>query len=470
MSGKHRTKTQNVSPLVKALQQKAVTNQGRGRRRIVRERAGPTSRNDYLASLLDPINNTGVGIPDFDTYPSAKVHTSKRIRVTTDASGNWVLLFRPNVYRGVFYPGIDGATGNYHCVQSRTAGSVAPASPAGTTFASVEGVMTATDLAFFATNYSSVRPVSACLKTENIAAALTITGDLFTTTLPAESLPFPASYSTLAATGIETAVALPNPTYLSPADIMSGVGQLESVTRETITTWKPEGPESYIYSSQPADTTAVAVTDGASTGFFSNEWWVAGSTNTPALQDVKYYLPERYDAAFSTGVFQALTPSVANGAIKNIREPNNKLPFILLKLEGCPPSTVVMELEIIINWECIPRNSVTALMPTTPSYAVPDELAQATNVMQMIPATHYPGSDSNMRANQLRASALQSTSHLYEPTVARKEAVTGQSMWTRFRRGAASVLSRLAAPLALIPKAGPLLSGGAALIGNLLGR
>lgn len=470
MPGKNRAKAQNVSPLIKALQQKAPVNQGRGRRRIVKERAGPTSRNDYLASLLDPITVTGVGIPDFDTYPSAKVHTSKRIRVTTDASGNWVLLFRPNVYRGLFYPGIDGTTGNYHCVQSRTAGSAAPAAPAGTTFAAVDGVMTATDLAFFATNYSSVRPVSACLKTENIAAALTITGDLFTATLPAEALPFPASYSTLAAVGIETSVELPTPTYVSPDNIMSGVGQLESVTRETITTWKPEGPESYNYSIQPEETAATTITDGASTGFFTNQWWVAGSTNTPATQDVNYYLPERFDAAFSTGVFQALTPSVANGATKNIREPNNKLPFILLKLEGCPPSTVVMELEIIINWECIPRNSVTALMPTTPSYAVPDELAQATNVMQMIPATYYPGSDSNMRANQLRAAALESSTHLYEPKIARKDAVTGQSLWTRFRKGAAAVLNRLAAPLALIPKAGPLLSGGAALIGNLLGR
>lgn len=439
----------------------------RGRARTVTDK-GSNRRNDYLATLLDPENVKGVGIPDFDTYPANCVQTSKRFRVTTDAAGNWCAVLTPAMYRGILYPGIDGATGNYHSVSARN-GPTAPAAPAGTTFAAIDSVITDNDRAFFCTNYASIRPVSMAVKTEPIGPALTMSGDLLCTTLPAEAQVFPASYSTLAATGFETLNLLENPTYVSPADVMSGKGQLESLTRETVTTWRPEGPVSYEYASVPANALNSAIVDAASVGNYANQFWVAGSANPPATADVAYFFNKRFNAAASTGIQNSAGPSVVSAFTRTQAENDILQPTILLQVEGGPVSTIVMEVEVLINWECIPRNAVSALIPTMITYANPDELAQAGNVIHSIPATHYPGTPS-MPANNIRTLAIQSTGHLYDPSIHRQDAVTGASLFTRIRRGVGGFLKGAAGVLMGVPKAGPLLSGGAALLGSLLSR
>jgi hypothetical protein len=437
----------------------------RGRPRTVVD-GGSNRRNDYLATLLDPENVKGVGIPDFDTYPSSRIQTSKRIRVTSDAAGNWTAAIKPCLHRGILYPGIDGATGNYHSVAQRLGGAAAPA---GTTFATAESPVTDNDRAYLCANYASIRPVSMVVKTEPIAAALTMAGDLLVTTCPAEEQLFPASYSTLAATGIENSSIAQQPCYVGPADVMSGKGQLESLSREVAVTWKPEGPTSYQYATVSSDPSSSAVVEQGSVGFFGNRWWVPGTATTPASYDIFYLLQLSVNAGAGAGIQNAAAASVSNAMYLLQVEPNIYQPSILLKIEGAPVSTAVIELEIIINWEAIPRNAVSALMPTSFSPHIPDELAQATNVLAQIPPAYYPGTPS-MPANEIRDIAMQSATHLYDGKTHRRDAVTGASLFTRFRRGVGSLLSKASGALLGIPKAGPLLSGGAALLGSLLQR
>lgn len=457
--------------LVAKLQSKASGGYGRGRARTVKEGGGPSRRNDYLATLLDPENVKGVGIPDFDLTPSSKIQTSKRIRVTTDASGNFTAVIMPCMYRGIIKPGIDGTTGNYHLVGVVNGAAPMPAFPVGSTNATTDSVITDNDRAYLCANFEAIRPVSMAVKSEVIGAALTMSGDLLLARTTSEGLWFPASFSTLAPLGIESNAftSLPNPTYVSPADVMSGKGQLESLSREAVVTYIPEGPKSYDYVTVPTNASATAVVEEGSSGCYVNKWFVAGSTSSPGNNDCLYLLPWSINSALPPGVGDAVGPTVANSAYLMTFEPNVRQPGVVVKIEGAPASTAVIELEIIVNWEALARNSVTALVPTAPTFSNPDELAQANNIVSNIPAAYYPGTPA-MPANQIRTLAVQAAGHLYTPGVHRQDAITGVSLFTKLRRGVGGLLKSAAGALAAIPKAGPLLSGGAALLGSLMSR
>lgn len=421
----------------------------------------PTERNDYFASLLDPIGVTGVGIPDFDTYPSLKVQTSHRARVTTDASGNFTLCVKPALRNGVISPGIDGVTGNYHMVAA-VAAAAAIQAPVGSSLATVGQILNTTDQAFFQANYESIRPVSFAIKTENISPALDMSGVLMITQIPAEAQPFPASFSTLIASGIESVAPLGVPTFTSPDDIMGARGQLESATREAIISWCPEGPESYMY--QQAETL-----ENGCVGWRSMPLTLAASASVAPNADYLYNLPRVYRQVLDIGAPNAAGATVVNMGYDFDELTTVQTPSIVLRWEGCPASTPIAEIEYVCNWECIPKVATTSILPVTASPANPDELAQASNIMPMLPRASYPGTPS-MPANAALALAKRSTTHLYDKTISRKSAIEGRSVWTDVRQGAGALLKSAAPFLLKVPLAGPLLSGGAALIGSLLSR
>lgn len=453
---------------------KPTINQPATRTVVVEERharrpaSGPkptrsTGRNDYLATLLDPAEVKGVGIPDFDSRRAFAMHTRSRyvVRTRPSITKDIIIAVRPNPDDGLINFGYDPTAqagkpnvSTWHCM---LAGSVDL--PATSSAATTADVVNGPDKALMYADFESFRPVSMGVRFVPEQAPLNASGLVHCiANVPANGVVFGPDSAGLSAGDYYGGISVEiYPSLSQDAPMFNRLDQIAAVAdhsspvlREFSAVWTPETPNDFEY--LPVGSTAVAL---QTSGYVRTEYinTVTGNLNVYALS--RHYV-------------QSTEMNGAGGFTVDFG--SHPYPAILFAFEGASDFDLVLgELVFDINWEMIPRPGLTALLPTHSQPANPLDLAQASNVMQLVPKVFDPA-DTSAPASAAMSAARASTSDLYTPSIPTKSALEGTSFWSRLK-GGVSKISRYAAPfLAGVPKIGPLLSVGAGLLSSVLGR
>lgn len=407
---------------------------------------GPTQRNDYLATLLDPIGVQGVGIPDFDTRKVITCATHARQIVTTDAGGNAIFCFRPTAVSGGLRLGCNASGDELHCN-----GSILNL-PVGYTAAVPFALLKSSDVQLFQADFVQVRPVSFAVKFVPTQAILNAQGMLHVVDyIGGEAIPFPLDIPSMEAGGLSTALGIGinaqnEPVFTSLKEIAASADHTNTMTTTTITAWTPDLPTSFDWNGM-----------GGQAGEAETTGWTleahASTVGPPTVSN--YYVWRKFLQAYSTLGTDDFFPTN-----------DSPLPTMVYAFEGGTPATTIGEFEFFINWEAIPRPNLSSILPTRVTPSMPDELAQASNIMQVVPKTYYP-SQPKMPQTAIRPTLMSSTTHLYDGTD-RKAAVTGTSLWDKIKAGASKVLGLAAPLLTAIPKIGMVLGPGAAMVSRML--
>lgn len=417
----------------------------------------PTCRNDYLASLLDPFNGAGVGIPDFDTNKVLTSTTRYRYPIATNAGGFAVYAFQPAFNNGGIKVGSNEDGSVLHCMTATSANL--GTDDAAFTFSLVKSA----DRTLFQADFLSVRPVSMGVKFVPTQAATAIEGLLHVVDyVPGRARPFRLSNTAAAVSngGIEKALgpitggAAPAqlPVFASLTDIETSADHINRIALETVTTWTPELPDNLAWCAMGNNGEGHS----ESIGFPAYNW---ENTNTTTVD--QYLLSAEYENLMDDAGNPIWDPA-GPGAT---RSPMANYPMCVWAFSGATASTTIGEIEVVINWEIIVRPALTSILPTRTIASNPDEFAQAANVMQSVPKTYYP-TDPNEPTTRIRPLLLSSVNHLYDGTP-RKAAVEGTSLWSKIKSIGGRVLGAAAPFLAKVPGLGAVLGPGAALLSEL---
>lgn len=418
----------------------------------VAKRAGPSSRNDYLSSLLDPFNAKGIGIPDFDTAKVLTVTTVNRYPVTSDSGGRRVIIFRPGNAGGIMTPGMQTADGNnLHSMLNSSANK-----GGGTTGAGVTNLLKANDLTLFQNDFEQVRPVSMGLKWVPTQNATTMQGLIYVVDhIPGDCFPVPLSSATAAAGGIEQATgsllsAQNVAAFTNMSDIEASADHINHISKELVSSWTPDLPDNIMWR-------RIGENAGQSdfSGTYQYKW-----LNTTLGGDDDYIVPGHY-----SGIGNSTTKTFTS--IANVeRLDDDPFASIIWAFDGCTVSAALGDVEIVVNWEVQVRPGLSSIMPTRVVPSNPDEFAQASNIIQQVPRSYYPG-DPNEPTTQLMPHIRGAATHLYDGTP-KKQAVEGTSLWSKIKSVGGKLLGAATPFLSMIPGAGPVLGAGASFLSSIM--
>jgi len=409
------------------------------------------SKNLYLLCLLDPWEGPLAGIPDQVTMKSVKFRTVVRLSLSTNASCTWLACaIAPCLAGNLVFAGGNTSGSNLHSVVS---GSGALESTTASTFGNV---LNTNDLNMIMTTFASVRPVSMGVKVTCTQALTAATGVHGLRLLPSSAFPWGID-STASVTGglalssiMSTTLAnggTNGPTYtgpVAPQSISAAISALENtvnVTEPVAALWSPEDVSSLEYT---AANGALAVGAAAQFGTFTY-------TNATLSENDVYAVPYTVLSSYTSA------PEVASTFVTRDAA---DLPYILYAASGVTTGPLG-ELEVAICWEGIPLPFTSGVLGPTVSPSVPDEMAQAGNLLEVIPSAYCP--EASADSNRLVIEAAKKTAgHLYDGTD-KKAAISGASIL----RGGGAVVSALSPLLGMIPGVGGILGPGAALIGGM---
>lgn len=425
--------------------------------KVRRDAKAKAYRNSYLDTLLDPEHCTGVGVPDFNTMPSVKFQTNTRHNFSCPATNSWIAFaVAPTLaevadggYNTVFLGGTPaGNSLNLLSVSAATAAVATLAS--GSNF-----LLSFEDADLIQNNFSAIRPVSMAMTVMNADNITTAQGQHGMTLLPVQQFPCtPDSVQTNNGGGLGGNVAgatgYQQGAPANVGDLMDAMQVLQPTTQTVRCVWSPEDPSDYDY--MPVNPAGDQVGSASPPTTVLSQFIAQSWTNTVTSEGDVYIIP--------SGI--TITTPVGGGEAQLQWLPDGK-PYILYCASGLKiGETQQFFVTLTTNWEAIPRSAIGSRMGVTPSPSNPDELTQATNVVQMIPDASAPNlpNDTNTRLQQ---AALGTAPHLYDGT-SRKEALEGTSISKTIGKGLG-----VAAPfLGAVPGVGTILSMGASFLSTLL--
>jgi hypothetical protein len=328
----------------------------------------------------------------------------------------------------------------------------------GVTASSFGALVSSNDMSMIASNFASIRPVSFGAKvtcTQSLTAATGLHGFQL---CAAEQFPWAIDTTASVTGGLGSSsfmtAALVNtgggggPT-ISGAQAPAGIGALMSglenavnITQPVAGLWSPEDASSTTYTAAQG---AAAV--GAA-GQFNSALW----TNATLSENDTYAIPY-------TPISSA-TSAPENATVFPVRDAAD-IPYLLYGASGITTGAFG-ELEIAICWEGLPNSFNNSVLGPTPSPSNPDEMTQASNVLELIPSAFCPESAADENRKVIEA-AKGTTGHLYDGTD-RKSALNGSSIL----KGGGHLLSALSPAISLLPGVGGVLGPGAAMLGGLL--
>jgi len=373
----------------------------------------PRDRNEYLESLLSPDTVSGAKVPDDSTIESATLQTRHTYNVETDAQGRAMFVFAPSFCSNgakalnrasALRIGMD-ASGNLGLMDDSS-----PNKPAGFIGTTKLDIMSTKVIDEMASNFASVRPVSACLSATCTEAALNAQGVQCAGLWARGQLP---SLIVPAAIGGDDFLTQQFGYGNGPhtlEEVKSGLVQLTNATETTCTTWKPQDSNDFDYTS-----TLKGYTNGA--------FWLQSSENANAPGTPNsVWLP----FTVTYPVFdQAGNPVHQLGAPFDVNLEESK-PYIVWCVDGGTASANTHTLTLTINWEVIPMATESRIISATPSPSNPPELAQAVNTMQLLPPMQQPNVPHDV-PSKLYSAAAKSADHLYRKDKSQKRATEGRS-------------------------------------------
>jgi len=361
-------------------------------------------KNEYLETLLNPEICTTVKIPDTTVAESATLQTRGVIDITLDGSGNCLYAIAPayDPGGGVFNANAAAALrigmdnlGNLTMMDQASA-----TLPPGYNGCIKTDVMSTKLSNEIRSTFSSIRPVSFCMKVTCTEAALSAHGTHFAGCwdrgqYPAQAIPAgyaPADFSNYFGNNTN------GPETLDEA--ASGAVQLTNLTSNLCVNWAPQDESDFVYRNTNYGTHASAA-------FFNTDYG-AGAM---------YWTPFQVTANLRPA-------NVVAGVVEINAEAS--LPYLIYGVRGGTPNASAITLELFINWEAIPIATESKIVAGSPSPSNPGELAQATNVMTLLPAVRQPDVPGDV-TTRMYESAAKSSSHLYDGSTSKKKATEGTS-------------------------------------------
>jgi hypothetical protein len=389
--------------------QKSTAPKARGKQ-VKPNRAGNRKvidRNVYLESLLNPESSVPAKVPDDTITPSVCLQTRGLVDVITDDGGNALFAFAPAYVAGsragsgsdqgadaaAIRMGTD-ANGNLTLLDDSSTGL-----PLGWTGAEAVKIMSDKLQTEIRTTFSAIRPVSACLKVSCTEAALTAHGTHFGGRWArgqSPCVPLPSGMSS----DFKSYFADGN----GPVDMdeaASGAVQLTNFTSNMCVNWAPQDGSDHEYQLTEYGT--------RSSGAFWRSEWDAGATLV--------WSP------FIIQLNDGTNPGEPQSAEIN---PESSLPYLVYGVRGATAASHVCTLEFTVNWEAIPIATESRLVSGTPSPANPNELAQASNTMALLPPVQQKSVPGDVPTKMYEAAA-KSSDHLYDDKKSTKKATEGTS-------------------------------------------
>lgn len=402
----------------------------------------PGARNDYLATLADPVGEQGFGIPDCNMRPTSKVHTTHRIVVSTDAQGNAAYAFKPSISTSsVNTGGVKLGLDANGVVTYMAAGAPDLGASSG---AVVTPIVTANDYAEMNAQFSEYRCVSAKFEYTPTEAALSAKGTVIGCLAPRDDIVWIGETTVTSTTGLCAKYNGGNG-YSVVADLADYPSAVEGPgARGLAVLYAPDDEQDRQY--MPINPEDSSVTLQQQTGFKSKSFLNATTGNTDA-----YLFPGNV-----TSVNVAAPTAVAQWRnYFDLSQPTAHIVF-----SGCAVGTIGY-IMVDVNWECVSRGE-SILMDSEPTFENPLELAQAGNVMKRTPCAYLPN-DPNAVSTQKVQVAKAMAGDLYNGTPP-KAAVEGSGFggWLK------GLLSKAAPVLGKIPVFGTVLGTGASLLSSIL--
>jgi len=419
-------KVKSLEHVVQQLQSKAKKHTKANKKPGVSKR-GYSSRNEYLTTLLNPEDTPGVRIPDDFTFPSAVFQTRLEFGLVTDANGNAYRAAGLGVgpgTSGMMKIGID-ANGALGMMTSTT---VSGGMPSGYIAAALtaNGILTAADVTQIQANFSSIRPVSAQLSFIPTSAITTATGLVSAGCFSRDQ--FPAAVDPVGATtpGFTAAYGAGSSgrggngfTTLQQFNGSPSVRSVRSTEALTVL-WKPQDGRDFQY--RP-----VSTGSDNNCQFFAEQFGNATGSTWDS-----YLIPMQAAAVAQSNSALTAPQNVLLSATQS-----QAYPWMGLVLSGCPATTQMGQVVIVVNWEALPISALSLVAALAPSPNNPLELAQAMNVVEHTPEVIKPQEPSDPATRAINL-ASRGASHLYDGTDAKK-AVSGQSVFSMIKDVASSL-------------------------------
>jgi hypothetical protein len=435
----------SLAKVVAKLEQRAAQPRAQRKHKPKRSQPQVSDRNEYLATLVDPVNVTGVGIPDQVTLPSVKFQTSHEFtQITRTTTAPWTLFaIGPTITGGYMQAGGKTTDGTELHSLTVSAAQTAASNSLATYFGtSGSNVVSANDAVQMVNTFSSYRPVSAMLEVSCQGAFGTSTGEHGIALLDGRGLPWRIDNSTTATGGLGVSSGFTG----GAATISDAIDQCTTVVSALDPVrcfWRPADGTSLDYIELP-----LLQGDPAGDLIRQIPWTNTAPAEAEVAALVGHDLIQVTDAD-GVGVF-----------IQDIQ--TRDTPYFIYAAMNEVANTKKL-VRMVVNWEAIPRATLGARLGTTPSVSNPVELAQAVNITQMIPMSFAPTLPEN--AGTRIITAVQDTvEHLYAPGMSQKAAVEG----TGFKKLLGGLLGAASGPLAMIPAVGPALSVGASFLSSMI--
>lgn len=398
-------------------------------------------RDEWLALMLNPSSAPLVGIPDTLTLPSVKFRTNARFNAGTTVSGSGtgiIFAIAPRIRRNFLKPGTLSNLSDLNLIVSGT-GATATASTC------TDTAVTAKQLAYIETTYSSVRPTAMEVLVYCDQALLDMKGSHGMKLQAGSSLPWTVESAATSAAGLTLATEIGNQQTpcQSRDEIVATFDELRSVKEPVRGIWSPADTLDQTYLP-----TAPAGARGDSFGWHSlnfNGTTLGGTTVYNVPWKVRA-IPASTLTGPGAGTLGAGLPSLERGTP----------PYLLYCAEGVVAGTTVF-VEVTICWEGIPYPNLMGFnSATTPSPSDPQTMAHATNVMEMVPKVSFPSVPGDAPTAVQNAAMAEANN-------------PGKSSISSFIRKGAGIALGMAAPaLAAVPGIGPGLAAGAGIFSALL--
>jgi hypothetical protein len=436
----------------------ATTRRGKSAAPRSRVDSRATERNDYLDSLLNPRAAKGrkIGVPS-GNLPSTRFQTKRVFTVTVDPNGNASYALMPAIVDGGIKLGTNAA-GEVTTMISSTGNDLVTAgfTAAGYAACTVLQMINTPELQDVVGSATGIRPVSMQVDWIPTGAALVEAGQVDVRLCSRD----------------DRAGATDTVTSGSSGQLISGVGpsgisaiisddrSYPTRSTESISAfWAPEDEQDFVYrpvlGASALGTTGNA--EGAAIAGFKRLAWVSSGAGTPT--DTAMLPEEIIQQQGQTGT--TYNSNIANG-----------YPYLQFTFRGlqntAAVTTNVGTLTAYINWEMI-VDGTRVIDSAQVCVENPLELAQASNVLSLIPPLTVPTAPANP-LTLVHEAATTAVDHLYKPNVSKKQAIEGTSWVSSLVKSAAPMLGGLASMIPGIGAvAGPIATAGASLIASLLG-
>lgn len=414
------------------------------------------AKNEYLQALLDPATGPVVGVPDLVTMRSAKFRTHRvGTLATRPTTGQTAIAsaFSPALDSGVVAVGMAADGTDCHLISAAPAGFI----PAGSSTATmIDNIVMAADYTSIKANYAAVRPVAFEMVVRYVGPPLTAQGKHGVSLVAGQEYichPDTALSNTGGISGLGGAGTAASDTV---ADMLSQCDVCVPTLEPVRVIWCPQDPSDLDYVS----------TDGLNNNLqnVTTEGWTTQVWANPTLAASCTYV------GMPVAISDAAAAAPAGPANTSAATLALSYPYFRWAANGLPAnpsaaSVVYFEYDLFVVWEAVPRVAIGVGFATTSmSPSNPDELTQATNVMEIIPKATAP-TDPTDRGPAVQAAAAQTAGHLYDSTIPRKDAVEGKSILRTLGKAA---LGFAAPALSAIPGIGGPLSVGASLLASLM--